>query len=78
MEVVQDGFVIFMVERYSDSVSPDAMQIRNTRAKELRKQGFNVVCKKYDFTDLARSCAYVLEATLPGWEFHSMGGWRRI
>lgn len=40
----------------------DAQRARNARAKELRKQGYNVTCKKWDFTDLARAVRFTLEA----------------
>jgi len=41
----------------------EAMRVRNARARELRKEGFTVTCKKWDFTDLARDVNYTLEAT---------------
>jgi hypothetical protein len=50
-------------EQWGDSKYPDAKQLRDRRAKELRKQGFTVKCQKWDFTDLARSCSYSLTAT---------------
>ena len=33
---------------------------RDKLARELRKQGWTVKCKKWDFTDLARCVAYSL------------------
>lgn len=39
-----------------------AMQARNKRARELRKEGFSVKCKTWDFTDLARCRSFTLEA----------------
>jgi len=50
-------------ERWSDDKYPNALQLRNARAKELRCQGWTVKCQKWDFTDLARCCVYSLEAT---------------
>jgi hypothetical protein len=41
---------------------PDAMALRNRKAKELRRQGYEVNCGKYEFTDLARTVVYWLEA----------------
>ena len=38
-----------------------AMQARNARARELRKQGYEVECKKWDFTDLARCVDFTVE-----------------
>ena len=73
-----DGELVFIKQHWSDSKFPDAMKQRNKEAKRLRKEGYTVECKKWDFTDLARSCAYTLEAIKPGWEFHSMGGWKRV
>ncbi len=52
-------------ERWSDSKYPDALQRRNARARELRKQGWTVKCEKWDFTDLARCSVYTLYATRP-------------
>lgn len=40
----------------------DAKRARDTRARELRQQGYTVICKKWDFTDLARAVRYTLEA----------------
>lgn len=49
--------------QWGDDKFPDALQQRNTRARELRKQGWTVECKKWDFTDLARCSVYSLSAT---------------
>lgn len=49
-------------EGWSDSKYPDAKKIRDRRARELRKQGWEVKCVTYDFTDLARSMRYCLDA----------------
>jgi len=50
-------------ERWPDDKYPDALQLRNARARELRKQGWTVQCKKWDFTDLARCSVYTTYAT---------------
>jgi hypothetical protein len=36
---------------------------RDRKARELRKQGYTVECKTWDFTDLARAISYELTAT---------------
>ena len=50
-------------ERWADDKYPNALRLRNARAKELRKQGWTVKCKTWDFIDLARCHVYSLEAT---------------
>jgi hypothetical protein len=50
----------FTSTKYGDD--KQAMQARNKRARELRKQGFAVTCKTWDFTDLARARDYTLKA----------------
>lgn len=40
----------------------EACSRRNRRARELRREGYTVECRKYDFTDLARDIAYSLLA----------------
>lgn len=50
-------------ERWPDDKYLDALQRRNARARELRKQGWTVECKKWDFTDLARCSVYTIYAT---------------
>lgn len=39
-----------------------AKQARDKRARELRKQGWTVECKQWDFTNLARCVDFTLEA----------------
>ncbi len=41
---------------------PKAMQLRNQKARELRKEGWTVKCGTTDFTDLARGMYYWIEA----------------
>ena len=50
-------------ERYPDDKYPDALSLRNRRARELRKEGWTVKCETFDFTDLARCRVYHLLAT---------------
>jgi hypothetical protein len=52
----------YIKEGYSDTRYPDAKKIRDRRARELRKEGFIVEAKTWDFTDLSRSIIYTLEA----------------
>lgn len=40
----------------------DAKRARDARARELRKGGMSVVCKKWGFSDLARCVSYTIEA----------------
>ena len=40
-----------------------ARKARDARAKELRRDGWTVVCKRWDFTDLARTIDYALEGS---------------
>jgi hypothetical protein len=52
----------YIEEGYSDTkYGPDAMKIRNRRARDLRKQGYEVTCKTWNFTDLSRSMYYTLK-----------------
>jgi hypothetical protein len=51
----------YIKEGYSDTKYPDAKKIRDRRAKELRKQGYIVEVKTWNFTDLSRSMFYTLE-----------------
>lgn len=51
-----------ITEHYPDDKYPDAMQRRNKRARELRKQGWTVKVGTADFQDLARATSYWLEA----------------
>ncbi len=41
---------------------PDAKVLRDRKARELRAQGYQVKCGKTDFTDLARTSIYWLQA----------------
>ncbi|MFH1294264.1 MAG: hypothetical protein ABIJ44_09070 [Pseudomonadota bacterium] len=50
-------------EIYSDDRYPDAMKVRNARARELRKVGWKVEGRTWNFIDLARCVAYSLIAT---------------
>lgn len=55
-----------ITEHYSSNAYESdraAMTARNARARELRRQGWTVTCKTWDFTDLARARDYTLEAT---------------
>lgn len=49
----------------ADDVEPDARKIRDRKAKELRGQGWNVVCKRVGFADLMGCNVYMLDATRP-------------
>mgnify|MGYP001612682858 CR=1 FL=1 len=49
----------FTSEKYG--TDHGARKARDARARELRKQGFEVTCKMWDFTDLARDRDYTLE-----------------
>lgn len=40
----------------------EAKRARDARARDLRKQGYTVTCKKWDFINLARAVAFTLEA----------------
>jgi len=52
------------VERFRYSkYGGEAERLRNARARELRKLGFVVKCKKWSFIDLARDEVYQLEVT---------------
>ena len=51
-----------MTEHFStDKYGEDARKARDRRARELRKQGYQVTCEKWDFQDLARCIDYTLE-----------------
>ena len=41
---------------------PKAMQLRNQKARELRKEGWTVKCGTTSFSDLARDAYYWIEA----------------
>ncbi len=48
---------------YSESkFGPKAMQLRNQKARELRKEGWTVKCGKTSFQDLAGDYYYWIEA----------------
>ena len=49
-------------ENYYPNKDPCAKQNRDKRARELRKQGYTVVCKKWSFQDLGYGDMYTLEA----------------
>ncbi len=40
--------------------------LRDHKAQELRQDGYTVICKKWDFADLARGVRYTLVATKEG------------
>ena len=50
----------FKEEMFSDDKFPNALQLRNSRAKALRKEGWYVASSTTDFTDLARCRVYWL------------------
>lgn len=52
----------FKEESYADDKFPNALQLRNARAKALRKEGWYVVVGTTDFTDLARCKVCWLQA----------------
>ena len=45
------------------ATAEDAKRARDTRARDLRKQGYKVTCAKWDFSDLARAVRFTLTAT---------------
>jgi len=47
---------------HHDKTDKEARRERNARARQLRKEGYTVTCKMFDFTDLARCRDYILEA----------------
>ena len=49
-------------EGFSSSRFPDAKQRRDRMARELRKAGFKVTVKTWNFIDLSRNMYYTLEA----------------
>lgn len=51
---------MYMVSDWGDEAQ--ARRARDRRARELRKLGFTVECKKWDFTDVARDIGFGLEA----------------
>ena len=52
----------YIKEGYSFPRLSDAKKIRDRRAKELRKEGYTVEVKTWNFMDLSRSMFYTLEA----------------
>ena len=50
---------LYAVSRYGEH---QARRLRDQRARELRRSGYTVACKKWGFTDLARDSAYGLRA----------------
>lgn len=54
----------YIKEFWTTDKTPNAKQIRDTRARELRKLGYNVQSITLNFADLARCTYYGLEATL--------------
>ena len=54
----------FTTTKYGDDKT--AKRARDLRAKILRASGYTVVCKRWDFTDLARCRDFTLEATKEG------------
>lgn len=55
--------VIAQIYRGKDWPSlAEAKKARDRQARELRRQGYTVECKKWDFTDLARDMAFTLLA----------------
>jgi flagellar biosynthesis protein FlhB len=63
MITIQEGNGMkYVKEGYSFPKYPDAKKIRDRRARELRKEGYTVEVKTWDFQDLARGMYYTLEA----------------
>lgn len=57
-----------MTEHFPTTKYPDekaARRARDLRARELRRAGFTVTCKRWDFTDLARAIDYTLTYEAP-------------
>jgi len=44
----------------------DAKKLRDSKARELRQEGYKVICKTWNFMDLGRFMLYSLEATKEG------------
>lgn len=49
-------------KQWDDSTFPNAKQLRDTEARQLRKEGWEVETKKLNFVDLARCYVYTLKA----------------
>jgi len=47
----------------ADDGDPDARRKRDSMAREMRKAGWTVECKKVGFADLLRCNVYTLDAT---------------
>ena len=62
----------YLKEGYTDSKYLDAKKIRDKRAKELRKEGYKVEVKTWDFQDLSRLMYYTLEATKKGLDWENL------
>ena len=73
----EEKVLVFINAGWSDDIYPDAKLRRDRTARALRKLGYGVESKTWNFTDLARCLRYQLKATHPEWEFFSMGGWRK-
>lgn len=43
----------------------EAKRARDARARDLRKDGYSVTCKKFDFGGLGYGMSFVLEASKP-------------
>lgn len=42
---------------------PEAKKLRDDRARELRKAGWTVITKKFDFSSLGTGVSYMLQAS---------------
>lgn len=51
--------------RWGDDKYPNARQLRDKKARELRGEGWTVKVGKYDYSDLGHFVLYWLEATRP-------------
>jgi hypothetical protein len=50
-------------QSWNTSKFPDAKKLRDDRARELRKEGWTVKTKKFNFSDLGTGVSYILEAS---------------
>lgn len=49
-------------EHYFTKSDPYAKRLRDRRARQLRKEGYIVECKKWDFPDIGTGSMYIIDA----------------
>lgn len=74
---IEDNEIVRISPHWNDDNYPDAKQIRDSTARRLRKVGYDVKSTTWNFTDLARSYMYRLEATNKKWKWATNKGWVR-